>query len=72
MRIHFDPYNDGDPSETAPCGTHIGDEYDGTSQWSKVTCKRCLKNKKRLQASVEAIEKEIIRQMGDMADFIRK
>ena len=73
---HFDPYFDEEcldyDSKTA-CGVIYPEfDADATSQWSNVTCKRCLKMKSKLQSTYEAIEKHIVDQMGGMADFMAK
>ena len=49
---HFDPYfnEDEELGAPAPCGKLypvIGSK--GTTNWSKVTCKACLRKKKKLQ-----------------------
>lgn len=40
-----------------------------TMDWSIVNCKNCLKLKQRVIDGMEADDKEIARQMGDMVDF---
>jgi hypothetical protein len=80
MAIHFDPYLDVDweasNSEFHPCGSRIADskyhELYCAQNWDKVTCKKCLKNKKALQESFEKTEKQICEDMGSMAAFIKK
>lgn len=80
--VHFDPYFNSDchdAPEKSSCGT-IGfwdgdsdeDCYQSTNVWDKVTCKKCLKQKERLQKGFESDEKEIVKQMGEMADFMSK
>lgn len=72
MKTHFQPYHDeyGD-IEVMPCGTkaYFDIPSDTTSNWKHVTCKRCLGQKEKIQKSFEENEKEIVRQMGDMANF---
>lgn len=72
---HFDPYFDDeslDYDSKTPCGV-VYAEHDayGTSAWSEVSCKRCLKTKSKLQLIHDTIEKQIVDQMGDMANFIK-
>jgi hypothetical protein len=80
MAVHFDPYLwvDWEDSNLGfhPCGSKIStiylEELISTSDWDKVTCKKCLKNKKALQESFEKTEKQICEDMGRMADFMKK
>ena len=72
MKTHFDPYMDDEFYDgPAPCGTIIGEEYNSTSLWEAVTCKRCLKKKAKLVVWFKETEEFIIDQMGDMADFFK-
>lgn len=73
MKTHFDPYSQVDecPDEKAWCGTALGNECDLTSNWKRVTCKRCLRSKERIQREFEHTESMIVKQMGQMADFYR-
>lgn len=72
---HFDPYFDTDGMDEnlkASCGVTYSEEYaSGTMMWEDVTCKRCLKMKNRLQEDFEASERHIVRQMGEMVDFLQ-
>jgi len=74
--IHFDPYfntDDLDYDSKAMCGTVYSEYYAcGVSNWDDVTCKKCLKMKIKLQNEHEQIEKHIVKQMGDMSDFMKK
>lgn len=73
MKTHFDPYrNDEFYDGPSPCGTIVGENYSSSANWNYVTCKRCLKKRKIMQISFDSTEKEIIRQMGDMAEFFEK
>lgn len=72
MKTHFDPYGSIDEDievNQAPCGTIIKEFYSCTSIWDHVDCKRCLKQKERLQNGFIKTEEIIIEQMGDMAKF---
>lgn len=73
--IHFDPYFDReDVSESfTMCGVvYSYEDADATLNWSSVTCKRCLRQRKRITEIVNNTESTIIKQMGDMADFFEK
>lgn len=76
MKTHFDPYYDWeavDYGSRHPCGTLIAeDDPQTTSSWNGVDCLRCLKMKEKLQRGYEQEEKEICRQLGDMAEFFEK
>jgi hypothetical protein len=78
MKTHFDPYSEtSDPEEfsapeVAPCGSIVGDEYLSTSQWIHVDCKRCLSKKESMQKGFDATEAIIVKQVGDMADFMER
>ena len=69
MKTHYDPY----PEEFAPdhtlCKMPIGDVYYSTTVWNRVDCKRCLKNRNKIDKWVEETEATIIKQMGEMADM---
>jgi len=40
-----------------------------TDDWDEVTCKKCLRLRGAVERGVEANEKALVDQMGDMADF---
>jgi len=47
---HYNPRPgncDEDVCEVAPCGTFISDNSGYSGDWLRVTCKKCLKMKKR-------------------------
>jgi len=72
MKMHFDPYGhyDYDDVETYPCGTRVGwwhGWYNTTAVWSEVTCKRCLRQREKLQAWYDKTESAIY---GGIACFI--
>lgn len=73
MVTHFDPYIDTEdgPPEVAPCGTRLGEKASLDWRWKNITCKRCLKQRDRLDKSFQETEKYIIEQMGDMAEFFK-
>jgi len=48
-----------------PCET-------ATSDWEEVSCKKCLKLRKRYEISRQIDEKIIVEQMGDTADWWEK
>ena len=60
--IHFDPYGIEDDFDTkTSCGvTYIDFDPNGSTSWIKVTCKRCLKMKARLQLNYEKEENNIL------------
>lgn len=71
MKLHFDPYREtGEDCIHALCGTVVGEEYESTTLWIEVTCKRCLVGKKKINEWVKETEKAIIKEMGDMANFM--
>ncbi len=41
-----------------------------TSDWELVTCKKCLKLKEDYERGVKEDEEVIVRQMGEMVDFL--
>ena len=78
-KTHFDPYfNDEfhDAPEKTSCGT-VGfwdgdcdeNRYQTTSVWDNVTCKKCLKQKNKLQKDFEYDEAQIVKQMGEFVDY---
>jgi hypothetical protein len=74
-KIHFDPYAAMEPDEPIdkyPCGVMAPEEPLVTSIWDNVTCLSCLKNRELIQGAFDESEKEIVRQMGAMADFMNK
>lgn len=73
--IHFDPYfNDEyhECPEKAPCGIRVGENYQAANEFKNVTCKRCLNQQNRLTQNFQNNEQEIIKQMGEFADFLDK
>jgi hypothetical protein len=70
---HYDPYTQPDecPDEKAWCGTILGEECDLTWNWKLVTCKRCLKSKDRIVKEYNHIESDVVKQMGDWADYYK-
>lgn len=73
MKIHWDRYADPEEDQDkAPCGTVIGGDYKWSRKWEEVTCQRCLKNREKLQEVYEREEAEIVKQMGEMAEFWRR
>jgi len=55
------------------CG-YIGEEVceNATDDWDFVTCKKCLRLKERYIEGCKIDEENIIKQMGEMADFFEK
>lgn len=73
MRTHFYPscLAGIEDAERGPCGTWLGEASALSSDWNRVDCKRCLKERLSITASGEAEERAIVEQMGDMASFMR-
>lgn len=73
MKTHYYPscLAGSEDAERGTCGTWLGEASNLSGDWSRVDCKRCLKNRLAINASVESEERAIVEQMGDMADFMR-
>ncbi len=73
MRTHFYPsaLAGSEDAERGPCGTWLGETSELSGDWSRVDCKRCLKDRPAITVSSEAEERAIVEQMGDMAKFMR-
>lgn len=75
MKVHFEGPYFSEYTEKHICGTEVSefsDDLDISNDWSKVTCKRCLKNKESINKFIKSTEEEINKQYGDMADFFSK
>jgi hypothetical protein len=72
MRTHFSGALGEDEAEQAMCGTWYGDASNSTGNWSRVDCRKCLKHKHKFTKQVEAEERAIVEQMGDMAKFMKQ
>lgn len=71
MKTHYDPY----PCEfvvTPACGTPETENTEVSIFWQDVDCSRCIARKTEIEKSVDITEKEIVRQMGEMAEFNKK
>jgi hypothetical protein len=58
--------------DTTVCGCEseeVLEEYT-TDNWKDVTCKKCLKLKDKVIANEKRDEEIIVKQMGEMADFM--
>lgn len=51
-------------------GENVTENYT-VEDWGCVTCKNCLKLKDKVIAAHKADEEEIIKQMGEMADYFK-
>ena len=71
MRTHFASHLQYDDAEQAICGTWYSEASHDTGDWGRVDCRRCLKLKARITKSIEAEERAIVEQMGDMAAFMK-
>ena len=56
-------------SEKADCGTPVGESSEFSHQWSNVTCKRCLKNREKIESALKLQEENIVEHMGGMVAF---
>jgi len=68
LKTHYDGFPDPEEPVIAYCGT-IADELLGSDKWNEVTCKKCLGLKNKAIKERQIIEEDIVKQMGDMADF---
>ncbi len=59
----------GDKTICGCVGEEVLENYT-TDNWKDVTCKKCLKLKDKVIKAHEEDEKECIKQMGEMADFL--
>ena len=84
LKKHYDPYMytgtsgyEGSGEYYCPdydnysCGARVGEDITITNNWKYVTCKRCLKQKEKIDKNVEENEKEICNQMGAMAESFK-
>lgn len=53
-------------------GTFVGEDQSFSDDWGMVNCKRCLKNKDKINKGIEEDEANIVKQMGDFVDFCNK
>lgn len=72
LKTHYYPYGFYEDEERAPCGTWFGDESSVSVDWKRVTCGHCKRRKSRIIGAIADTEKDIVDQMGDMADFMAK
>lgn len=70
MKTHYYPFGFPDDVEQAPCGTWFGEASDVSGSWENVTCGNCKRSKKRIMGVIAADEKEIVKQMGGMVEFM--
>ena len=68
MKVHYLPYAE-DESEYGACGTLIPEDGHLTEWWHRVTCKKCLNNRAKIEQVFAMQEKDIVDQMGAMAEF---
>ena len=80
MKIHFGMIeNCGDYEtplnicEETLCGCS-GEKVteNATNNWKFVTCKNCLKQKKKYKEACKAENEFIVKQMGEFVDFVRE
>lgn len=75
MKIHFDPYGDedaGDEDSKFPCGARVPEYTDhecSSTQWQRINCKQCIKQKEKLMQWMEETEKHINQQMQEQVDY---
>lgn len=67
--IHYDPFAD-DETEITMCGTHVWENYDWSSNWYYVTCKKCLKKKYKIEYELKEINNNRSEQEGAFVDFM--
>jgi len=71
MKTHYSAHPQDDSEEQAACGSWLGEASNLSGDWSRVDCRRCLRGKEKISASVAAEEDAIVQSMGDMANFMR-
>lgn len=71
MKTHYSAHPQDDSEEQAACGIWLGEASNLSGDWSRVDCQHCLRSKEKISASVAAEEGAIVRQMGDMANFMQ-
>lgn len=71
MKTHFSPHLQSDDAEQAACGTWLGEASNLTGEWGRVDCTKCTKRKATITGQIEAEERAIVEQMGDMAAFMK-
>jgi len=62
---------DNDETICGCTGEEVLENYT-TDNWKTVTCKKCLRLKDSVIRGQKEDEKAIIKQMGEMADFMQK
>ncbi|KXS54675.1 MAG: hypothetical protein AWU57_936 [Marinobacter sp. T13-3] len=72
MATHYNPSHDNDEVEQAACGTWVGETSDFTGDWRRVTCRKCLRGQDRIMGVAVETEKDIVEQMGSMADYFER
>jgi hypothetical protein len=74
MRTHFTGQLGGgdEDVEQAGCGTWLGEASNLTGDWGRVDCALCLRRKAKITTQIEAEERAIVEQMGDMAAFMKR
>ncbi|MGW7235814.1 hypothetical protein ACWGIE_21900 [Pseudomonas fulva] len=71
MKTHFTPFTDPEDVEQAPCGTWLGESSKLSGDWANVDCRLCQKRKNNIIKAAAVEERAIVKQMGDMAAFMR-
>lgn len=75
MSAHYYPAISGCDTEDldqAHRGTWLKESSGFTANRDRVTCERCKRSKKLRTAAAKLDEREFVRQMGDMAEFMAR
>lgn len=72
MKTHYAPHLMPDDAEQGPCGTWLGETSNLSGEWGLVDCAHCRKQKDKIIRNVDAEERAIVDQMGDMAAFMSR
>ena len=72
MVIHYEPYIDTDCEPTPFCNTTSSEQTETSGNWNFVTCKKCLKLRKKAEMFVKETEKHILNDMQEFVNYIKK
>lgn len=72
MVIHYEPSPNLDHDPYPACGVACGDTSYTTDNWRGVTCKRCLKQRPRIEEQLKDINEHVIAQMASENEFFEQ
>jgi len=70
MKVHYDCFIDPEEEPVPSCGIPCSDDTEVSSDWSDITCKRCLNRKKKTMKLVSSIENHILDDMAGFVEFM--